>query len=162
MSTPTPAPGPAPQLGPTGFLRVSTAPAVASRIVVDGIPRADWALTWVKMPVGVHEVCFTDVVGFLTPPCQQVFVEQGVTTTVAGEFSPLGLLQVSVAPAGLPVDVLVDGEPHNQFGSFAFVEPGTHEVCGTARPGWATPACTTLAVGGGSLAPVTLTYQSIP
>ncbi|MCX6521145.1 MAG: M36 family metallopeptidase [Actinobacteria bacterium] len=162
VSTPTPAPGPAPQLGPTGFLRVSTSPAVASRVVVDGIPRADWALTWVKMPVGVHEVCFTDVVGFVTPPCQQVLVEQGATTTVAGAFSPLGLLQVAVAPAGLPVDVLVDGEPHNQFGSFAFVEPGTHEVCGTARPGWATPACTTVVVGSGSLAQVTLTYQPIP
>jgi uncharacterized repeat protein (TIGR01451 family) len=162
VSTPTPSPGPAPQLGPTGFLRVSTTPAVASRIVVDGIPRADWALTWVKMPVGTHEVCFTDVVGFTTPPCQQVLVEEGATTTVAGEFASLGLVQVSVAPAGLPVDVLVDGEPHNQFGSFAFIEPGTHEVCGTARTGWTTPPCATVVVGGGSLVQVTLTYLPIP
>ncbi len=162
VSTPTPVPGPAPQLGSTGFLRVSTSPAVAARIVVDGVPRADWALTWVKMPVGVHEVCFTDVVGFTTPPCQQVLVEQGATTTVAGVFSPLGLLQASVSPAGLPVDVLVDGEPHNQFGSFAFIEPGAHEVCGSARTGWTAPACTTVIVGGGSLVQVTLYYQPAP
>ncbi len=158
----SPTPGPAPQLGVTGLLRVSTSPAVASRIVVDGIPRADWALTWVKMPIGVHEVCFAEVVGFAVPSCQQVLIEQGLTTQVQGVFAPHGLIQASVAPAGLPVDILIDGEPHNQFGSFMFIEPGPHEVCGTRRAGWVTPACATVTVTGGAFAPVTLTYVPEP
>ena len=158
----SPTQGPAPQLGPTGFLRVRTSPAVASRIVVDGIARADWALTWVKMPIGSHQVCFTDVVGFATPACQTVVVALAATSEVVGNFAPNGLRQVAVAPAGLPVDVLVNGEPQNQFGAFAFAEAGTYEVCGTAIVGWIAPACTVVTVTGGVLAPVTLTYVAAP
>ncbi len=158
----SPTQGPAPQLGPTGFLRVSTSPAVASRIVVDGIARADWGLTWVKMPVGSHQVCFTDVVGFVTPPCQTTNVALGATAEVVGTFVPNGLLQVGVAPPGLPVDVLVNGEPSNQFGAFVFMPAGSYEVCGTAIAGWITPACVTAAVTAGALTPVALTYAAVP
>jgi extracellular elastinolytic metalloproteinase len=162
VATPTPTTGPAPPLGPTGLLRVRTSPAVASRVSVDGIARSDWALTWVKMPVGSHEVCFTDVVGFRTPPCQQVQVSSGATSEVVGSFVPLGLLQVSVTPAGLPVDVLVDGEPRNQFGSFAFMEPGTYEVCGTALAGWAANGCSSVVVSAGATTQVSLVYSPAP
>jgi hypothetical protein len=161
-STPTPTPGPAPHPTSLGLLRVSTTPAVASRVVVDGLPRADWALTWVDAVSGLHDVCFTDVVGFVTPPCQSTSVPLGGTGTVTGQFTQLGLLQVAVAPAGLPVDVLVNGEPQNQFGAFAFTAAGSYEVCGTAIAGWTTPACAVVTVTSGALAPVTLTYVAVP
>lgn len=94
-----------------------------------------------KVPVGAHEVCFTDVPGFSTPPCETVSVIEGATSTVNGAFAPLGLLKVDVNPAGLGVDVIVDGVPRDQFGLYMFIEPGAHEVCGTGRPGWRTSLC---------------------
>ncbi len=155
----SPTVGPAPDLGVVGFLRVETSPAVASRVVVDGVARADWGLTWVKVPVGAHEVCFTDVLGFTTPPCEQVVVSEAATSSVVGAFVPMGLLKVDVDPAGLGVDVVVDGVPRNQFGLYFFVAPGSHEVCGTSSVGWVSPACATVSVTGGAQTNTTLTYQ---
>lgn len=152
--------GPAPALGPFGVLRVTTNPPVVSRISVDGVPRADWGLTFVKFPVGSHEVCFADVPGFTAPPCQTVTVGQGATATVAGQFTRLGLLKVEVAPAGLPVDIVVDGVHRDQFGLYASLEVGTYQVCTTDVAGWRTPACVSATVAAGTQKLVTLTYTS--
>lgn len=156
----SPSPGPAPALGTTGFLRVTTTPAVTSRIVVGGIPRGDFGIGPVRFPVGQHQVCFEDVPGFSTPPCQNVTVAQGAVSTVNGTFSRLGLLKVDVTPAGLPVDVVVDGAPRNRFGLFTSIEPGTYQVCGTAVSGYATPACVSAVVASGQQATLALTYTS--
>ena len=158
----TPTPGPAPSLGVTGFLRVETNPAVPARIEVDGIARSDWGLTWVKTPVGSHGVCFTDVLGFITPACQTISITDGATTTVVGNYLPLGLLQVGIAPAGLPVDVVIDGLPRNQFGAYFFIEPGAYNVCGTAAIGFTTPACQSVVVAAGPQVNATLTYTPAP
>ena len=162
--TPTanPTPGPAPSQGVTGFLRVSTNPAVAARIIVDGTPRADWGLTWVKTTVGSHDICFTDVPGFTTPACQTVTVAAAATTTVEGVFAALGLLQVGVTPAGLAVDVIIGGVPRNQFGAYLFIEPGSYQICGTAAAGFTTPACHTVTLVGGLQTSTTLTYTPTP
>ena len=37
---------------PVGLLRVTTDPAVASQILIDGAPADSWGLSWVKVPVG--------------------------------------------------------------------------------------------------------------
>jgi hypothetical protein len=140
---------------------VETSPAVPGRIVVDGLRRADWGLTWVKTPVGLHQVCFTDVPGFSTPACRIVSVTEGQTTTTIGEYLPLGLIKVDVAPAGTPVDVIIDGTPRNQFGAFMFMEPGSHLVCGAGTFGFSTPTCQTVTVTAGAQTNVTLTYVPI-
>ena len=157
----SPTPGPAPVMGTYGFLRVTTSPAVTSRIMVDGVPRADWGLTWVKAPIGNHEVCFTDVPGFATPACSTVTITAGATTTVQGVFSQLGLLKVDVAPAGLGVDVVVNGVPRNQFGSYFFLEPGNYTVCGTSLTNWTTPTCQPVTVTAGNQTNTTLTYTPL-
>jgi hypothetical protein len=157
----SPTPGPFPVL-PHGFLRVETNPAVPGRIIVDGSPRADWGLTWMKMPAGAHQVCFTDVLGFATPACQIVNVTVGNTTTVVGNYVQLGLIQVGISPAGLPVDVLIDGVPRNQFGAYLFIEAGSYLVCGRPTFGYTTPACQTVAVTGGAQTNATLTYTLAP
>ena len=144
----SPPPGPAPDLGEFGYLRVTTNPPVVSRVIVDDIPRSDWSLSSVKFPTGTHEVCFSDVVGYATPPCR----------TVRGDFARLGLLKVEVEPAGLPVDVVVDGVPRNQFGAFLFLEPGSYEVCGTDLSGWTTPGCSLVVVESAFQSTVQLTY----
>ena len=155
----SPTPGPAPSLGDTGQLRVTTSPAVPARIVVDGVARADWGLTWAKTPVGSRQVCFTDVPGFATPPCQTVTVTLGETTVVEGVYVPLGLIRVAVAPAGLPVDVVIDGVSRNQFGAYLYLEAGSYEVCGTQAVGFVSPVCRTVTVSSGTQTDVTLTYS---
>jgi streptogramin lyase len=149
---------PAPDLGTHGYLRVTTDPPLPAQIVVDGVVRNDWGLDWVKFPAGSHEVCLTDVPGFAAPPCQTVTVFGDSTTTYDATFTALGLLKVDVAPAGLPTDVVVDGLPANQFGSFAWREPGDYEVCWTPVDGFVTPACETVAVTAGALTEVTGTF----
>lgn len=153
-------PGPAPAIGPHGYLRVTTTPAVASRLVIDGTPRSDWALTWMKFPVGQHELCFTDVPGFTAPVCRQLTITDGATVTVAGVFQALGLLSVKVQPAGLPVDIVVNGDPRNQFGMYAWMESGTYQVCGTSIAKFTTPSCTSGNVSAGGLTEVTLAYSA--
>jgi hypothetical protein len=69
-----------------GSLRVITSPAVPGTITVDGIPRNDWGM-WTDIPTGNHQVCFSDVQGFTTPPCQNVTVIAGQLTTVTGNYS---------------------------------------------------------------------------
>ena len=153
-----PTPGPAPVPDVYGYLRVTTSPAVPARVVVDGLERADWALTWVKVPVGEHVVCFSDVIGFETPDCETVMVVADQTTAVVGNYASLGLLKVGVEPAGLAVDVVVDGVGRNQFGAYFFIEPGTYEVCGTDAAGFVTPACESVTVVGGAQSDTTLSY----
>ncbi len=76
-------------------------------------------------PASSHQVCFTDVLGFVTPACQTVTVTLGNTTIVVGNYVQLGLIQVAVSPPGLPVDVLINGVPRNQFGAYLFIEAGS-------------------------------------
>lgn len=152
-----PAPGPA--AGPTtfGYLRATTSPAVVSRVTVDGVPRGDWGLTWVKVPVGDLEVCFTGVPGFAPPPCRTVTVVEGETAVTEGVFTTQGLLRVDVDPS-IAVDILIDGVPRDQFGLFLFKAPGTYAVCGTELAGQVRPACRDVTVTAGNLAQTVLTY----
>ncbi len=68
-----------------GWLQVSTSPALAATIFVDGIPRDDWG-TWTDLPAGSYEVCFGDFIGLNAPDCQTATVTAGVVTTVTGTF----------------------------------------------------------------------------
>ena len=158
VASENPPPGPAPSLGDYGFLRVTTSPPIVSRVLVDGIARSDWGLNGVKIPVGEHEICFTDVVGFTAPPCRNVTVTSGQTVETVGVAEQLGLLKIEVSPAGLPVDVLVDGLVRNQFGAYLFLEPGTYEVCGEDLAGWMTPNCAQAVVAAGVQTTTQLPY----
>ena len=137
---------------------MTTSPPIVSRVLVDGIARSDWGLNGVKIPVGEHEICFTDVVGFTAPPCRNVTVTSGQTVETVGVAEQLGLLKIEVSPAGLPVDVLVDGLVRNQFGAYLFLEPGTYEVCGEDLAGWMTPNCAQAVVAAGVQTTTQLPY----
>jgi hypothetical protein len=65
-------------------------------------------------------------------------------------------------PAGLPVDVIIDGTHRNQFGAYMYLEPGSYEVCGAQAIAYATPACQNVDVTGGAQTNVTLTYTPTP
>jgi len=153
----TPAIGPAPVPSGHGYLRATTSPAVVSSISVNGVVRGDWGLNWVKVPAGVHEVCFSGVPGFDTPPCRSVEVVPGVTTETQGVFGRRGLLRVDVTPS-VAIDVIIDGVPRNQFGLFSFFSPGTYEICGTPAPNGLTAPCVQAVVVAGEQTRVVLEY----
>lgn len=73
------APGPD---GASGRLRVETDPPAPTMIIVDGVERARWSLEWLVLPVGEHEVCFSDVGEIPGPPCQQIKLREDDTTRI--------------------------------------------------------------------------------
>lgn len=141
-----------------GFLKVSTSPAVASRISIDGIGRDNWGV-YTDLPTGSHTVCFGPVAGFAPPPCQDAVVSAGGTTDVTGTFtaSPsavgqtgVGFLRVTTSPA-VPSQISVDGTPSDTWGlNWLEVEPGTHVVCYARVEGYSTPACDVIDVVPGT------------
>lgn len=140
-----------------GFLRVTTSPAVASQIVVDGVARDTWGLTWVKLDPGDYDVAFADVAGFSAPEPQTVTILEGQTTEVVGEFVERGWLRVSTSPA-LPGTISVDGAPRNDWGLWTDFEPGSYELCYGEVEGFTSPDCETVEVVGGALNEIVATY----
>ncbi len=141
-------------LAQPGMLRVTTDPAVPSQIVVDGVPMDTWSLTWVELQPGSYEVCFTDVPGFTTPPCETVAVDSLTTTAVTGSFTPRGYLRVDTSPA-VPSTISVDGQPRNDWGMWTDIDPGDYEVCWGAVAGFDPPPCETVTVTAGVTTQVT-------
>ncbi len=147
-------PGPA----PSGLLRVSTTPAVPTTVEVNGVEVSQFGLEWVPTPAGAVDVCFSDVPGFVTPPCQTATVTAGATTVVNGVFDPLGTLQVFTSPP-TDVSVVVDGTPRNQWGLLTTFAAGPHEICAPFPTG---AVCTQATVSAGALTQVTLSPAAPP
>ena len=146
-----------------GWLRVSTSPAVASQLTVDGHPMNDWGM-WTDIPTGAHTVCFGAVANFNPPPCQSVTVAAGATTTITGMFtsspgapgqSGVGLLRVASSPA-VPIQILLDGQIANSWAlDWLEVAPGSHTLCFTHVRGFTEPPCQTVTVTSGNTTVVT-------
>src|SRR5437870_13864773 len=54
------------QPGPA-LLRVTTNPALPGKIIVDGVPRDEWGLAWVKLAPGRQRVSFGGGYGSTSP-----------------------------------------------------------------------------------------------
>ena len=148
-----------------GYLHVSTSPAVASRISVDGIPRDNWGV-FTDLPVGSHQVCFGAVAGFTVPGCQTVNVTAGATTNVTGSFvagagsglADVGFLRVTSSPA-LPSQITVDGNIADTWGlDWLELPAGSHTVCFGHVQGFTEPSCSTANVSVGATSTVTGTF----
>lgn len=153
----------------TGELRVTTNPAVASVISVDGVARDTWGLTWLDIEPGSHEVCFSDVSGYRTPSCQSVDVTAGATTAVQGSFARQASLQVTTQPA-LPAtitarDLTLGGTavPLDNWGVFTWITAShAYEVCFGPVAGHLAPPCQTVLAsqtGAGAAVSLTGTYS---
>ncbi len=155
------APGPA---GTFGFLRATTSPPVAAMISVDGLPRDAWALTWLRLPVGSHQVCFGPAPNATAPTaCQSAVVAAGATTAVIGSYTLHGFLRVLTNPA-VPGPITVDGEVANAWGVWADKAPGRYDVCfGDIDPRYVPPPCLDdVSVSAGGTTTVTGTYTPRP
>jgi Ca2+-binding RTX toxin-like protein len=157
---------------PTNFgtLRVTTShdgdplAGINGKVTVDdGVGTLDlndhWGLTWLKLEPSTPNVCFSDVPGFTTPPCQEVTVSNGVTTVVDGMYTRRGSLRVLTAPdGGQPSTISVDGIARNATGMWTDFPTGTHQVCFGDVLGKTTPGCQTAEVNAAALTEVTGTF----
>jgi WD40-like Beta Propeller Repeat len=149
-----------------GTLRVTTNPAVAGTISVDGIPRDDWGV-WTDLPTGSHQVCFGAVEGFDPPPCQNIILTAGQQTTLSGDYTAnpsapgptnVGMLRVTTSPA-VPSQILVDGVPYDTWGlNWVKVPPGSHTVSFTHVEGYTEPNPQTVNVTAGNTTTVDGTF----
>jgi hypothetical protein len=142
-----------------GLLRVTTSPAVASQITVDGNIGDTWGLNWLEIGSGSHTICFASVQGYTTPACQTVTVSAGATTTVTGSFVQRGFLRVLTSPA-VAGTIFVNGIPSDAWGLWTDMPTGTYQVCFAVVSGYAnTPACQSAVVSAGATTTVTGTYS---
>ncbi len=143
------APGPDPAT--FGTLRVTSDPPVNTTISVDGVPRAEWGLNWLKLPPGTYTVSFSGLPGFLPPPAVTVLVQAGQTTEVRGAFTQLGYLRVMMDP-WQAVSIFVDGTPRDDNGVWTAVLPGTYTIrfgsVGHTASTWSPPDATVTVVAG--------------
>jgi parallel beta-helix repeat protein len=162
---------------PYGLLRVETVPPVVTTIYVDGFPRNDWGLDWVKLPEGNYSLSFTDVPGFLTPTyvnvtvyppgyptvtvplTEKIPVYAGKTTEVKAYFIQAGYLRVETSPA-LPATIFVNGYPMNDWGLWVTLKPGNYTVSFQDISGYMTPPPITVSVIAGRHTHVVGNYTS--
>jgi len=133
--------------GPTGFgcLRVETSPALPTTIYVDGIPRDCWGLAWLKLPVGPHEISFSDVPRFTTPDPVVVDVSECGVVQVTATFIQQGGLRVVTAPPN-SATVYIDGLARDSWGIWLDLPSGWYTVSFGDIPGHVTPAPQTVFV----------------
>jgi len=148
-------------LGDVGYLRVTTSPAVASQITVDGNITDTWGLNWLELPPGSHTVCFGDVAGFTTPACQVATLSAGATSTVEGVFPQHAAIRVFTSPA-VAGTIYVDGVPSDDWGLSSDFPAGDHEVCFGPVPGKVAPDCSHVSPNAGWFSIVTGTYTDPP
>ena len=141
-----------------GLLRVTTSPALGSKIVVDGVPRDEWGLNWVKVAPGTHTISFGDVYGYTTPLSQTVAVTAGQTTPAVGGFIQQGSLRILTSPA-LAATLFVDNVPRDDWGMWQSIPSGSYVVSFGPVPGYTTPAPQTAKVAAGALSTITGTYS---
>jgi hypothetical protein len=145
----------------TGLLRVTTNPAVPASIIVDGTVRDSWGLNWAEFDPGSYQVCFGPMSRYTAPPCQQVNVVAGETTTVVGNYQRRGNLRVITSPA-VPSTITIDGEPANDWGVWTDLDPGTYQVCFGAVANFTAPSCQNAVVTSGGNTVVTGNFTSSP
>jgi len=150
-----------PPAGPLSLLRVTTNPAVPGKIIVDGAPRDEWGLAWMKIAPGTHLVSFGGLNGLATPAAQTVTVTSGATTTVQGNYGVNGYLRVITNPA-LASTISVNGVPRNDWGMWTALPPGTYTVHFGLVAGYNPPADQTAIVSAGSTMTITGTFTSNP
>jgi hypothetical protein len=119
-----------------GSLRVTTNPALAATIFVNGIPRNDWGM-WQSMEPGTYKVSFGPYPGFITPAAQIVQVTAGGFTPVEGLYTPapaapvgsllpsLESVVADLADGQLDMDLVPDSDGPEPFASASGRAPVT-------------------------------------
>lgn len=144
-----------------GYLRLTTTPALASQLLIDGVPADSWGLNWLKLPPGDHTVDFSHVEGYTEPARENATITSDQTTTLDGSFVQRGSLRVITSPA-VAGTITVDGVATDDWGMWTDVPVGSHQVCFGAVADYDAPACQNADVTAGNQTTVTGTYTSDP
>ncbi|MGQ0798106.1 MAG: hypothetical protein ACT4OI_09655 [Methanobacteriota archaeon] len=131
---------------------------VPTQILIDGIPRDGWGLTWLKLPPSTYTESFTDAPGLGTPVPESVTSVPGQTATLEGRFQRHGWLRVLTDPP-VPGTVYVDGRPRDDWGMWQSMPPGSYVVSFGAVTGYLAPAAQMANVIAGELTTLKGTYQ---
>lgn len=134
-----------------GMLRVTSTPAVATTISVDGVPRDTFGLQWLKIEPGIHVVSFSDVPGFMTPAPMTVTVGEGGVAIADGSFTAIGTVRIVTAPPNSSL-IYIDGVPRDTWGLWLTLPAGIYSISFGAVPGHTTPAPQTIQVVAGQIA----------
>lgn len=146
-----------------GLLRATTAidvhpeRGVPATIRVDGVPRDEWGLAWLKLAPATYRVSFSDVPGFGTPEAASVNVSSGTVSEVRGAYRAHGSLRVMTDPP-VPATIFVDGVPRNEWGIWMAMPPGTYEISFGPLPGFVAPEPQLVTVEAESLTEVVGRY----
>jgi len=145
-----------------GLLRVTTrlsdgTTGVMTQVIVDGIPRDEWGLSWLKLQPGEHTLSFSNTWNYGTPVPQTFTITAGGTTTLEGVFQVHGWLRVLTDPP-TPGTIFVTGEPRNDWGMWQSVPPGTYTVSFGPIAGTNAPSDQVVSVTGMSLTTVVGRY----
>jgi len=146
----------------TCLLRVTTeggGGGLPSHIIVDGSPRDRWGLNWMKISPGAHEVCFSEIEGWVAPACEIVNVAAGMTGVVNGVFNQMGTLQVTTSPA-VPSTITVNGVPTNDWAVWTDFPVGNYDVCFGDVADFDAPACQNVNVTAGVTTAVVGTFTA--
>ncbi|MGQ0797091.1 MAG: hypothetical protein ACT4OI_04395, partial [Methanobacteriota archaeon] len=143
------------------LLRVTTNPAVPGKVIVDGVARDEWGLTWMKIAPGPHTVTFSDLSGLAPPAPIDVTATAGQTTVAQGDYTINGYLRVLTEGAG-PGTIFVNGQPNNDWGMWREAAPGTYTVSFGPVAGFNPPATRQVTVVAGATATTTGVYTSNP
>jgi len=158
-----------------GTLRVTTLPAVASTISVDGFPRNDWGV-WVDVPPGSYNVCFGNAPNLqYIGLCESASVTAGNTTFVtsgslfsiqgAGEPPPWGMLRVKTEidtnpAAGVPSQILVNNVIRDRWGlNWMKLPPDSYSIRFTDVQGLTTPTNMSVAIVNGQTRSRTAVFE---
>lgn len=156
-----------------GWLRVITNPStIGANISIDGLRRDRYGL-WTDLPPGAYQVCFSAVVNWLPPPCDDVTITAGNTEIVNANYTncvPLGLLCGGLTNVGLlrvttqpelpsQISVRHPGQtefvPMDSYGlEWVAVPPGTYTIRWSDVPGYTTPNDVTVNVVAGNTYPI--------
>jgi len=150
-----------------GVLHVTTNPAVAATISIDGKVRDDREVLLPLTP-GQHTVHFGDVANYTSPADQQVTVVAGSTVTVAGNYmsgvnpgpTGFGYLHVTTNPAVVST-IYVDDTAMDDTGVWVKLAPGTYAIHFSDVPGYASPSDQTVTVAASATANVTGTFMQL-
>ena len=150
-----------------GLLRATTAidlhpdAGVPGKILVDGIPRDEWGLTWLKVSPGEHRISFTDIPGLGTPDEVVANVTPGQVLNVTGTYPAYGFLRVTTEPA-VPATIGVNGVARNDWGLWMAVPPGAYEISFGAVDGYRPPRTQTATVVAEETTHVVGEYRATP
>lgn len=141
-----------------GLLTVDVVPDLPSQVTVDGTARNAGGVTRLELAAGDHEVCLSDLDGYLAPECETITVPDGDTVTYTARLQPAGTLDVSVVPASVPATVSIDGVSRDQGDTTVQVTAGEHEVCFEQLGAYESPGCETVTVHQSQTTQVEGTY----